>query len=558
MKYISNSWTLFFVMLAVPCMGVSCSNYDNSVNIGEPLPIEEPLPVEEPLPAEINGKYVVEFNLNYEGAGMLDTLLVEKGRMMQASDRRQPTREGYRFAGWYTAKECQPEQEWLFGSKNGGFYPSVPLDSMPVNQSMRLYARWASPVSIKTAEQLDMIREDLNGWYVLDADIDLSAIADWEPIGSYESDYEMADGEWWKKAFKGRFDGQGHKITGLSLTTGQPTMKALFGTVANGDVCNLIIEDCRIDIESPSVYAAPLIAVIKKDGERQALVQNCEVRNARIKVHETVDQSIFSAVTGLIAGAWNGTIDHCTVSGNLEVILDGSGKDGELYVGGILGEGYSDTKCCSSSLDIKVDIQTKAALKVSIGGLQASATNIDNSMATGNVSIVANQDIAELYVGGLVGSERYGNIKNCAMQGNVSIQNASKVKVGGMLGEFNNTYGSIGMLFGITNTTLTNCYSSGIITTSDIAELSVGNISGVGQPETSTGWFGPGMSYTVADCAYLNQGLENAVDSAIESLKGFETITDMNGDSMKSILDSGHGAGQWNYEANTLPTPSKN
>ena len=113
------------------------------------------------------------------------------------------------------------------------------------------------------------------------------------------------------------------------------------------------------------------------------------------------------------------------------------------------------------------------------------------------------------------------------------------------------------MLFGITNTTLTNCYSSGIITTSDIAELSVGNISGVGQPETSTGWFGPGMSYTVADCAYLNQGLENAVDSAIESLKGFETITDMNGDNMKSVLDSGPGAGQWNYEANTLPTPCK-
>ena len=508
-------------------------------------------------PSEDEEKYVVEFDLNYDGAKTIESTSVNKGCAIQMGDCRLPEREGYRFAGWYTSKECKPEQQWLFGTKKTGFFPPVFVDSMAVNQSMRLYARWVSPVSIKTAEQFDKIREDLNGWYVLDADIDLSGIADWNPIGGYESDYEMADGEWWEKAFKGKLDGQGHKIIGLNLTTGDPSMKALFGAVANGDVCNLIIEDCRIDIESPSVYAAPLIAVIKKDGERQALVQNCEVRNAQIKVHETVDQSIFSAVTGLIAGAWNGTIDHCTVSGNLEVILDGSGKDGELYVGGILGEGYSDTKCCSSSLDIKVDIQTKAALKVSVGGLQASATNIDNSMATGNVSIVGNQDIAELYAGGLVGSERYGNIKNCAMQGNVSIQNASKVKVGGILGEFNNTYGSIGMLFGITNTTLTNCYSSGIITTSDIAELSVGNISGVGQPETSTGWFGPGMSYTVANCVYLNQGLENAVDSAIESLKGFETITDMNGDNMKSVLDSGPGAGQWNYEANTLPTPCK-
>ena len=140
------------------------------------------------------------------------------------------------------------------------------------------------------------IREDLYGWYVLDADIDLSGIADWNPIGSYESDYEMADGEWWKKAFKGRLDGQGHKISGLHLTTDTPTMKALFGAVANGEICNLTIENCRIDLKSSSVYAAPLIAVMKQDGGRQAIVQNVEVKNVQVKVHETVSESVFSSV----------------------------------------------------------------------------------------------------------------------------------------------------------------------------------------------------------------------------------------------------------------------
>lgn len=325
--------------------------------------------VETPLVTELDGKYLVEFNLNYKGAANPDTLLVEKNHMMQMSDRRQPERAGYRFAGWYTSKECKPEQEWLFGAKNGGYYPSVKLDSMAVNQSMRLYARWASPVSIKTAADLDKIREDLNGWNVLDADIDLSGIADWQPIGTYESDCEMADGEWWRKAFKGRFDGQGHKISGLNLTSDNPTMKALFGAVANGEVCNLVLENCKIDIQSSSVYAAPLIAVIKQDGERKALVENVEVKNAQIKVHETVNNGIFSSVTGLIAGAWNGTISNCHISGNLEVTLDGAGEGGELYVGGILGEGYSDTKNCSSALNINVDVQSQAALKVSIGGL---------------------------------------------------------------------------------------------------------------------------------------------------------------------------------------------
>lgn len=536
-----NYLSVLAAMLLLPLGMCGCS--DNDVE------------VEKPLPVELDGKYLVEFNLNYNGAANPDTLLVEKNHMMQMSDCRQPEREGYRFAGWYTSKECKPEQEWLFGAKNGGFYPAVRLDSMAVNQSMRLYARWASPVSIKTAAELDKIREDLNGWYVLDADIDLSGIADWNPIGRYESDCEMADGEWWRTAFKGRFDGQGHKISGLNLTSDNPTMKALFGAVANGDVCNLVLENCNIDLQSPSAYAAPLIAVIKQDGGRRALVENVEIRNARIKVHETVDKGIFSAVTGLIAGAWNGTISNCHVSGNIDVTLDGSGKDGELYVGGILGEGYSDTKNCSSSIDLNVDVQTQAALKVSVGALQASATNVDNSIATGNVNVTANPNIVELYVGGLIGSERYGNIRNCAAQGNVSVKNAPKAIVGGVLGEFNSTYGSIGMMFGFMNTAVTNCYASGKLTTADISNLSVGNISGVGQPAAASSWGGMGMSYTVANCCYLNNGITEAKDAMLDKLKGFDSLQSMYGNGMKSVLDTADGAGQWKYTDNSLPCP---
>ena len=506
-------------------------------------------------PDDDNGKCLVEFDLNYDGAKSIESIYVNKGRAIQMGDCLLPEREGYRFAGWYTSKECKPEQQWLFGAKKTGFFPPVFVDSMAVNRPMRLYARWVSPVSIKTAEQFNKIRDDLYGWYVLDADIDLSGFADWNPIGGYESDYEMADGEWWKKAFKGRLDGQGHKIIDLNLTTDSPSMKALFGAVANGEICNLIIENCRINLESPSVYAAPLIAVMKQDDRHQTIVQNVKVKNVQIKVHETVNQTIFSSVTGLIAGVWNGTIADCQVSGHLDVTLDGSGKEGELYVGGIVGEGYSDTKHCLSVLDINVSVNADAALKISVGALQAAATNVDNSTSTGNINVTANQHVAELYVGGLVGSERYGHIMNCASRGNIIVNNAPKAMVGGILGEFNKTYGNIGLMFGIKHTTLTNCYSCGLITTSGITDLSVGNISGVGQPKASSGWFGPGMSYTVANCAYLNQGLERTVDSAIESLKGIDAITDMKGDSMSNLLDTGEGKDQWIYDTDNLPYP---
>ena len=137
------------ILLTAFTLTCSCSVNDDPVG-----------PVENPLPSEVDGKYVVEFNLNYDGSGKADTILVEKGRIMQLADKRLPERDGYR-AGWYTSKECKPEQEWLFGAKSGGLYPPVVLDSMAVNQSIRLYAKWSSPVSIKTAEQFDNIRKDL-------------------------------------------------------------------------------------------------------------------------------------------------------------------------------------------------------------------------------------------------------------------------------------------------------------------------------------------------------------------------------------------------------------
>ena len=506
-------------------------------------------------PSEDEEKYVVEFDLNYDGAKTIESTSVNKGCAIQMDDCRLPEREGYRFAGWYISKECKPEQQWLFGTKKTGFFPPVFVDSMAVNHSMRLYARWVSPVSIKTAEQFDKIREDLYGWYVLDADIDLNGIADWNPIGNYESDYEMADGEWWKKAFKGRLDGQGHKIIGLNLTTDNPSMKALFGAVANGEICNLIIENCRINLESSSVYAAPLIAVLKQDGGRQTIVRNIEVKNIQIKVYETVNQTIFSSVTGLIAGVWNGTIADCHVSGHLDVTVDGSGKGGELYVGGIIGEGYSDTKHCSSALDINVGVSADAALKISVGGLQAAATYVDNSISTGNVMVTTNQHIAELYVGGLIGSERYGHIRNCASQGNIIVNDAPTAIVGGILGEFNSTYGNIGLMFGIKHTSLTNSYTCGTIETSHIGTLSYGNVSGAGQPESTSGWFGPGMSYTVDNCCYLNQGKAEAKDAVLETLKGYDNLLLMKGDGMKEILDAGNGAEQWLYDADHLPKP---
>ena len=80
---------------------------------------------------------------------------------------------------------------------------------------MTLYAKWVAPTSVRTAKDLDAIRYDLYGWYILENDIDLSAVTNWIPIGEYEGNYEFAPGEWWRHAFKGILDGNEHTIRNM-------------------------------------------------------------------------------------------------------------------------------------------------------------------------------------------------------------------------------------------------------------------------------------------------------------------------------------------------------
>lgn len=103
----------------------------------------------------------VFFDLNYDTTESIAPVHVESGRMMNISDKPSPTRDGYQFGGWYTEPSCHPDQEWRFGSNSSFFAPAT--DSMKVEKSMILYAKWVSPKPVRTIEDLDAIREDLYG-----------------------------------------------------------------------------------------------------------------------------------------------------------------------------------------------------------------------------------------------------------------------------------------------------------------------------------------------------------------------------------------------------------
>ena len=213
-------------------------------------------------------------------------------------------------------------------------------------------------------------KTDIN--ITLDKNIDLTGKG-WTPIGtSFDNSY------------KGTFDGGGHTITGLTVTTNDK-YAGLFGYIGNaGTVKNVVMEG---------------VLITSNNGSSQA---------------------------GGVAGFSRGTIENCSVSGSVS---------GTVYVGGVVGAQWGGSITgCSSSATVKG--------MVDVGGV-AGQTNSNATMtacyATGNVTLeIASQNSID--VGGAVGFNGGSRILACYATGNVTSTGSSTVNVyiGGFCG-YNST-----------------------------------------------------------------------------------------------------------------------
>ena len=213
-------------------------------------------------------------------------------------------------------------------------------------------------------------KTDIN--ITLDKNIDLTGKG-WTPIGtSFDNSY------------KGTFDGGGHTITGLTVTTNDK-YAGLFGYIGNaGTVKNVVMEG---------------VLITSNNGSSQA---------------------------GGVAGFSRGTIENCSVSGSVS---------GTVYVGGVVGAQWGGSITgCSSSATVKG--------MVDVGGV-AGQTNSNATMtacyATGNVTLeIASQN--NIDVGGAVGFNGGSRILACYATGNVTSTGSSTVNVyiGGFCG-YNST-----------------------------------------------------------------------------------------------------------------------
>ena len=219
---------------------------------------------------------------------------------------------------------------------------------------------------MNVAELVNGGKTDIN--ITLDKNIDLTG-KDWTPIGtSFDNSYT------------GTFDGGGHTITGLTITT-KDQFVGLFGYLNRaGTVKNVVMEGIQI-----------------------------------------TSNHMFGNTGGVAGFSW-GTIENCSVSGSVS---------GTVYVGGVVGVqiGGSITGC-SSSATVKGTVDVGG-----VAGQTNSSATLTACYATGNVTIEINP-AKNIAGGSLVGMNAGSSLLACYATGNVTSTGSStgKVHIGGFLG----------------------------------------------------------------------------------------------------------------------------
>ena len=184
----------------------------------------------------------------------------------------------------------------------------------------------------------------------LTADIDLTG-KDWSPIGTN-----------FYNSYTGTFDGGGHTIMGLTVTTNDQYV-GLFGRLGKaGTVKNVVMDGIQITCNHRLGYAG-----------------------------------------GVAGFSWGGTIENCSVSGSVS---------GTICAGGVVGiQWEASITGCSSSATVKGMVQ--------VGGV-AGETNSGATMAacyaTGNVTSTGSST-GNVYIGGFLGGN-YTTVTACYWKNN--------------------------------------------------------------------------------------------------------------------------------------------
>ena len=237
---------------------------------------------------------------------------------------------------------------------------------------------------INTADDLQALKDNLSGKYILMNDIDLSGY-NWTAIGTKTN------------PFSGELNGNGHVIKNLQVDDAAGNGIGLFGVIDGANVSNVGLENADINVQN----AVGILA----GAAEASIITNCystgSVRGAgwvggligQITNATTINNCFSTAnVTGTSSqiGGLVGRLDSSSVSNSY---AEGSVL-GKIFVGGLIGNsvGISNISFSYALGDVKADDNVGGLL----GYLGDHKIYIDNCYSAGTVE-------ANLSSGGMIG-----------------------------------------------------------------------------------------------------------------------------------------------------------
>lgn len=366
------------------------------------------------------------------------------------------------------------------------------------------------PTEIEDWNDLDDVRDNPDGDYVLVADLDADTAgydevasetandgSGFEPIGDSEA------------GFSGSFDGQGHTISDVVIQRDETTHLGVFGFVASGSISNVAVD---VDVSGEDATEVGGLA-----GE---LAGDAVVTNAQASGSVDGEENV-----GGLVGRSFGTITDSAATADVTGVDD---------VGGLVGTNFETVERGVATGDV-------TGTDFGIGGFVGSNLGtIQDARAAGDVTAIDGGETANtLHLGGFagknLGDDDEGEIANAYATGDV----AGDFTYGGFVGQN-------GFSAGDSNGTITQVYAVG-----DVADAGDDDIGGLaGEQQTA---------HAVLEAAYWNvetTGVEHAVgddDGQTIDVAGLDTA-EMQDEAATDGMSGLDFESVWNTEAGDYPS----
>lgn len=277
-----------------------------------------------------------------------------------------------------------------------------------------------------------------------------------------------------QRPYTGTFDGRGHTVSGLYITSlGGRQKLGLFGVAQDAVIRNLTVRG-SIELTGVRSYdgdtAGYLIGGLLGSGEGIGVtISNC-VSQVDVSVSFANDQKAQRAAVGGLVGRLSGSGSHtltdCRSEGRVYTAfapgacyLGGSGGDGgQAGIVGFISAGARLERCVNAG-------EVYAGRAAGVGGIVGSAGSSGTEVTLfqcANQGAVSNDTAAVLLnkggTGGVLGLAAAGTVtvRSCYNTGSV----AGSTIVGGILGGERGEY-SANAQYGCRGLTLENCYNAG-------------------------------------------------------------------------------------------------